>query len=252
MSLLLTALLTFAVFASLREENQQLRKANRVLMTALQDLQSETAVGGSCVPDGFCHGRCGGGAQCCNYEGKPGHGQCLPRGSSCMGKDSITDCTGKCGAGYCCANDVGSFCLPCSSTYVDPRGACSWERNTQETRSATNRHTGRVQFSHLCQQDALAQINGRDSVLKALCEASGAVTYENLRSTLDGSCARTAYPSHLCKIYDMAVQNSGPANFDDLCTNIKKQTGNCNFYGGELCFWRLNIVGCAKDRKHYG
>jgi hypothetical protein len=167
-----------------------------------------------------------------------------------MGKDSITDCTGKCGAGYCCANDVGSFCLPCSSPRVDPRGPCSWERNKPETRSATNRHTGRVQYSHLCQQDANGYAG--DTVLKTLCGASGAVTYENLRSTLDGACARTAYASHLCKIYDMAVQNSGPANFDDLCTNIKKQTGNCLFYGGPLCFWRINTVGCAKDQNHYG
>jgi len=254
MSLLLTALFTFAVFASLQEENQQLRHANRVLMTALRELGAETAVGESCAPDGFCQGRCGGGAKCCDYEGKPGHGQCLPPGSSCMGKDSITDCSGKCAAGFCCANAVGSFCMPCSSTnvYVDPRGRCSWETNeTPEAPPATNRHTGRVQFSQLCQRGN--EMYGVDTVIKALCDASGAVTYENLKTTLDGSCANTAYASHMCKIHDIAKVNSGPANWDDFCPKVKQQTGNCNYnYGGGLCTWRINVLGCAKDQRHYG
>lgn len=45
MNLLLTTLFTFAVFASLLEDNQQLRKTNRALMTALRSLTSESAVG---------------------------------------------------------------------------------------------------------------------------------------------------------------------------------------------------------------
>lgn len=54
MNLLLTTLFTFAVFASLVEDNQQLRKTNRALKTALRSLSSESAVGNG-GSNGYAH-----------------------------------------------------------------------------------------------------------------------------------------------------------------------------------------------------
>lgn len=101
-----------------------------------------------------------------------------------------------------------------------------------------------LQYQDICVEWNHQVIGGMD-VQRELCNQSGPITYENLKSTLEGLCNnRLTYRSStpMCTVWDFAGWSRGSVSKSDFCAKLDNASGGC-WYSGEVCGFK-NDIGC--------